>query len=208
MNTSPEHLTRWLGAGSLNIFGRPFAGKDTQGRSLAELFHGSLISSGDILRHAADNTEVQAIRAAGGIIPSELFEAIVIPYLSRTEFADKPLILSEVGRAPGEEAVILRATTQAGHELKAVIVLQLEEDEVWRRFQAAQQKHDRGDRADDRREVLQTRLDAYREKVLPVIDFYREHGLLIEVDGMLAPDAVTDAILDSLTKRANTTHNL
>lgn len=197
-----EHITQkvsdWLGAGSINIFGRPFAGKDTQGRSLAELFNGTMISSGDILRHAQSNTEVQATMAAGEIISSELFESIVIPYLSRSEFGQKPLILSEVGRVPGEEAIILRATAKAGHPLKAVIVLKLEEAEVWKRFEAAQQQHDRGDRADDRREVLETRLKAYREKVLPVIEFYRDRGLLIEVDGTLSRESVTNQILEKL----------
>lgn len=203
MENTAKQISQWLGNGSLNIFGRPFAGKDTQGRLLAEKFNGSMISSGDILRHAQDNSEVQTIMASGGIIPSELFKSIVVPYFSRQQFENKPLILSEVGRVPGEESVIVHATAEAGHPLKAVIVLGLEEADVWQRFEAAQQAHDRGVRADDKREVLETRLKAYREKVLPVIEFYRDRGLLIEVDGTLSRESVTNQILEKLGNLAN-----
>lgn len=201
-NTQINHIAQWLGNGSLNIFGRPFAGKDTQGNILAEFFDGVLLSSGDILRHDHGNKRVQEIMAVGGIIPSELFAEIVVPYLSRPELEGKPLILSEVGRVHGEAEVILQATQQTGHPTKAVITLQLSDEEVWRRFDASQLENDRGERADDKREVLQTRLDAYREKVLPVIEYYRTLGLLIEVDGSQPKDAVTKDIIDGLSRFA------
>lgn len=196
-------ISSWLETGSLNLFGLPFAGKDTQGKLLANAFDGVLISGGDILRHDHGNQRIQEIMAAGGIIPSELFEEIVIPYLSRPELSGHPLILSEVGRVHGEAEVTLNATQQTGHETKAVIFLNMDETEVWSRFEASQQTHDRGERADDNRAVLQNRLDRFREKVLPVIDFYREKGLLIEVDGSRKPHEVSGQILRELYAKAS-----
>lgn len=202
MNDAQNLLQNWLGSGSLNLFGRPFAGKDTQGKMLAEFFDGILVSSGDILRHASDNQRLQEIMAAGAIIPSDLFEEVMVPYLKSDALLAKPLILSEVGRVSGEEQVVLRATESSGHHLKAVIHLNMPEEEVWRRFDTAVQTGDRGQRADDNREVLQTRLDAYREKVLPVIDFYKISGLLIEVDGTKPREEVFANIIKSLQEKS------
>ena len=203
MNEQIQKISDWLGTGSINIFGFPFAGKDTQGNILAGMFGGIMISGGDILRHDHGNEKVQQIMATGGIIPSELFEEIVLPYFSRPELKGKPLILSEVGRMQGEEQVIIRATTSSGHPIKALVLLQLTEAEVWRRFDEAKLEHDRGNRADDRKEVLQTRLDKFYSKVVPVIDFYRKQGLLIEIDGSLPRGEVTANIIKHLANRAN-----
>ncbi len=195
-------ISTWLGTGSINIFGLPFAGKDTQGLALADLLGGVLMSGGDILRHNKDNAELQRIMAAGEIIPSTLWEEIVVPYLGKDEFKNKPLVLSEVGRLEGEQLVIEQATIATGHPQKAVILLSLSDEEVWNRFDASQKEHDRGERADDNREVLQTRLDSYHQKVMPVIDYYRNKGLLIEIDGSMSREEVKNAILDELLSKS------
>jgi adenylate kinase len=204
MEQNIQTIKTWLGSGSLNIFGRPFAGKDTQGRLLADYFGGVMLSGGDILRHSMDNPRVQEIMASGAIIPSDLFEEIVVPFFSHQDLVGKPLILSEVGRVTGEDDVIMKVAEQTAHPEKAVIYLDLAEDDVWQRFEQSQASHDRGDRADDNKAVLQNRLNQYRDKVLPVIDFYRQKGLLIEVSGTLAREEVTAAIIEALAGRANT----
>jgi len=197
-----QTIRKWLGSGSINVFGMPFAGKDTQGRKLAELFGGELISGGDILRHDQGNAKIQEIMAAGGIIPIELFEEVVVPFLSRPELSGKPLILSEVGRQDGEEKVIEKATKASGHPQKAIVYLFLEAEEVWRRFEESKQEHDRGNRQDDKSEVLQTRINNYAQKVVPVIEYYRNKGLLLQVDGRLTREEVTQEVLDDLYRRA------
>lgn len=203
MDNQVKTISEWLGAGSINIFGLPFAGKDTQGKIIADKFGGILISGGDILRHNKDNEKIQKIMAAGGNIPSDLFEEIVLPYFSRPELQNKPLILSEVGRLKGEEQVIMRTTANSGHPTRIVVLLRLSEEEVWRRFEEAKVEHDRGERADDRSEVLQNRLDKFRDQIVPVIDFYREKGLLVEIDGTLDRDEVTNEILRHLYRYAH-----
>ena len=203
MDDRTEIIAKWLGAGSINVFGLPFAGKDTQGKLLAEMFNGVEISSGDILRHSQDNQELQRLLSAGEIIPSALFEEIVLPYFSNSEFQDKPLILSEVGRIEGEQQAVIRAAEGSGHPVKALILLRLSDEEVWRRFDVAKELRDRGERGDDHREVLQTRIDNYHEKVIPVIEYYHDKGLLIEIDGTLMREDVTDEILNSLANRAS-----
>lgn len=120
------------------------------------------MSGGDILRHS-DNQELQRIMVTGEIIPSDLWEQIVVPVLSSSEYTGRPLILSEVGRLEGEQYVI---GTRIDHEwsptksccIVAFIVLK-----SWRRFDASQKEGDRGARADDNRDVIQARLDSYHQ---------------------------------------------
>ena len=200
MDTKIQTIKQWLETGSINIFGLPFAGKDTQGKIFAELFDGILISGGDILRKS-DNQELQTIMAEGKIIPSDLWEQVVVPYFKREELKNKPLILSEVGRLMGEQLVIEKATEESGHTQKAVILLELDDSEIWNRFDASRLANDRGDRADDNKAVLQTRLDNYHQKVMPVLNYYDNKGLLIRIDGSKNKEEVTNQIIDSLYQK-------
>jgi adenylate kinase len=202
MNDRIKIISDWLKTGSIDIFGRPFSGKDTQARLLADLFNGVVIGGGDILRSHHDPKQIEQVLAGGGIVPSDFYIHLVLPYLSRPQFKPKPLLLSAVGRSHGEEPIILKATADSGHPIKAVISLQIDEAEVWRRFEAAKDKGDRGNRADDRRAVLRTRLKKYQDNTVPVIDFYRDKKMLIEVDGTLSREQVTDEILQGLTRFA------
>jgi adenylate kinase len=195
-------ITQWLNGGSINMFGRPFAGKDTQGQILANLFDTKLIGGGDILRSYEDQDVIEKYMAIGDLIPSDLYEQIVVPFLEKQAVKDKPIILSAVGRMHGEEEMVINAMKQSGHPIKAVVLMNMSEEEVFSRFDNAKSEHDRGDRADDNRNALAIRLRKFQEKTIPVIEFYRNHGLLIEVDGMLTRNEVTQEILDSLYKKA------
>jgi len=201
-DTKIESIKNWLGTGSINIFGLPFAGKDTHCRELAELFGGVVIGGGDILRSTGTPRHIQDHIARGSLAPTEDYMKIVLPYFAREEFKNKPLILSSVGRWHGEEAGILEATGQSGHSLLAVIHLAITTDEVRRRWQNAQQIKDRGVRDDDAKHILDTRLQEFKTKTLPAIKFYKDQGMLIEINGMEDKKAVLKAILEELFRRA------
>ncbi len=198
-----DKITTWLDTGSLNIFGRPYAGKDTQARHLAELFNAPIIGGGDILRNTKKIPDhVRKIMHLGELIPIQDYLDIMIPYLSQSTFTGMPLILSSVGRRHGEEQGILQATSSAGHPLKGVVYIDLDELAVRDRWQISQDMADRGQRADDAAEILQTRLNEFRSKTLPVVSFYRDIGLLIEVDGHAPPSQVTSEIINKLSDHA------
>lgn len=197
-------IKSWLGTGSINIFGDPFAGKDTQAEILADLFGAPpAISGGAIMRALPPDSQEQKEMATGGTVTSDLYLRIITPYLAREEFVGKPLMLSTVGRKEGEERPVVTATNTSNHPMKAVILLTLSEAEVWRRFEAAQKDGDRGNRADDSRETLQVRLEVFKRETMPVIDFYREQGLLIEVDGQKSVEEVTNELIDALYIKAS-----
>lgn len=204
--TEISQVTDWLGSGSINLFGLPFAGKDTQGRLLADLFDAHLLGGGDILRGSVIPPQIRAIMDAGELIPTNDYLQIVLPYLEQDQFQGRPLILSSVGRWHGEEAGVIEATAQAGHPLKAVIHLQLDPETMrarWSKDQEERSRGDRGNRSDDAAGVIETRLAEFEQKTLSVIDFYREQGLLHEVDATAPAVEVTAAILEILAARAS-----
>lgn len=190
-------VKNWLGQGSINIFGMPFAGKDTQGGVLADLFGAELMGGGQILRNSIIPPEVKEIMHAGGLVPVADYIRIVLPYLSHKQFDGKPLLLSSVGKWYEEVEGVLEATAAAGHPIKAVILLTVSEDIARARHQKGSE--DRGNRPDDSAEVFDTRLAEFRNKTVPGINIYRKKGLLIEVDGDQTPVEVTNEILAKLT---------
>ena len=123
-------LKNWLGTGSINIFGRPFSGKDTQGKKLAQLFDAPLIGGGDILRASKIPDDVKQIMSRGELIPTNDYVNIVLPYLSQESLRDKALILSSVGRWQGEEIGVMKVLELANHPLKAVIYLEISEENI------------------------------------------------------------------------------
>jgi adenylate kinase len=198
---TPEHLAvikSWLKTGSINIFGLPFAGKDTHGGTLAELLDAPLIGGGEILRSVTLTPELQKTYDAGILTPQEDYLRIVTPYLSKEEFKGKPLILSSVGRWIGEEEGVLKAAEISGHPIKAVIYLHLATEVVHKRWTKSQQKGDRGDRSDDAEHVLDTRIQEFEQKTLPVIEEYRRKGMLIEVNSDAEKHQVIECLLARL----------
>ncbi|MES2630552.1 MAG: nucleoside monophosphate kinase [Patescibacteria group bacterium] len=195
-------IREWLGAGSINIFGRQFAGKDTHGRELVALFDGVLLGAGDIFRNSVIPQHAKAEMDAGRLVPINDFIEIVLPYLSKEEFKNSPLILSSVGRWHGEEQGVVQATKEAGHPLKAVIYLDIAESVSFERWKKSLHIGERNERNDEDREALETRLAEYKEKTLPVINFYKQDGLLIEIDGTLSKEVVLQDIIDALYIRS------
>ena len=196
-------IKAWLGTGSLNIFGLPMSGKDTVGERLAKDLDAKFLSSGIIIR-AFEAEQNQNMTGSGQLIPTNTFYDIILPYFSREEMKDDSLILSSVGRWSGEEDKIMEAAKNGGHEIKAVILLDLTEEEVKNRFEAAKQLNDRGERADDANlEIFETRIREFREKTIPVLNHYDELNLLIKVPADRSRDEVYLSVIDKLVEFIN-----
>lgn len=196
-------IKQWLGSGSINIFGPQYAGKDTQGEVLVKAFGAApLIGGGDILRGSIVPEHVKNIMNQGQLIPTKDYIEIVLPYLAQPDFNGKPLILSAVGRWHGEEQGVLDVTTKANHPLKAVIYMTLSEEIIWQRWEAYKGLRHGGTRQDESKEALEMRLKEFSVKTLPVVEFYRDMGILIEVDGSGSKEKVFADIIDGLGKFA------
>ena len=200
LNEKLEKIRSWLGTGSLNIFGLPMSGKDTVGMRLAEDLQAKFLSSGIIIR-AYEAEQNEDMTGSGKLIPTNTFYDIILPYFSREELRDDSLVLSSVGRWSGEEDKIMEAAKAGGHEIKAVVLLDLTEEEVKNRFEAAKELNDRGERADDANiEVFETRLAEFREKTMPVLNHYDELKMLVKVPAIGSRDEVYTNVIDRLVE--------
>lgn len=196
-------IKEWLGTGSINIFGLPMSGKDTQGIKLAESLDAKFLSSGMIIRAMEQETKTN-YSEKGALIPTNVFYEWVLPYFERRDLFNYPLVLSSIGRWQGEEDQVMSVAAGAGHEIKAVILLNISEADVEQRFEAAKTLNDRGSRADDKDlAIFKTRLQEFREKTMPVLQHYNSLGLLIDVKGDQTREAVFNEIVEKLYQKAS-----
>ena len=204
-----EHIQQWLGTGSINIFGIQFSGKDTVGKRLAELLGAKFLSSGDIMRATFANKESVADKkiweaakvgsTVGQLMPTEEFKVMITQRLAQDDLIGKPLVLSTVGRWIGEEGPVIDALKKGGHDTKAVVLLNISRDEVFRRWELSEHPDARNvGRADEDEDKLNRRLEWFHDKTLPVISVYRQMGILLEVNGEQPRDKVFDDVIDAL----------
>lgn len=198
-------IKNWLGTGSINIFGLPYSGKDTVGIRLAQNLGGKFLSSGLILRDAEKNDKDLALELGAGMLATQdKFRNIVLPYFGRADLAQYPLILSSVGRWIGEETPTIEAAQNANHPIKAVILLNVSEADINTRWQDARVLQDRGKRTDDKeRAILNTRVEEFRTKTMPVIKKYHDMGILVSVNADQPKDNVFDEVILKLAEFAS-----
>ena len=200
MEEKIQLIKEWLGTGSINIFGLPMSGKDTQGIRLAEALGAKFLSSGLIIR-AMEEKEKVNLTDKGQLAPTDLFYKWVLPYFEREDLMESPLILSSIGRCSGEEEQVMSVAEGAGHPIKAAVVLNASEEDVMRRWEAAKILNDRGVRADDNgQEVFKTRIKEFKEKTMPVLRSYNELGILVKVRADFDREAVFENLVSELAE--------
>jgi len=198
------------------MFGPPGSGKGTQGARLAARLRIPHISTGDILREArAAGTELGR-RAAdfmdrGNLVPDAVMVAVVADRLGKPDCAGG-FVLDGFPRTVAQAESLRQALDAARLALQHVVSLQVPEDEIVRRLtgrltcrscgrpwpesgeQAALGRCTcggaLGSREDDRPDAVKRRLEVYASQTEPLIEWYRRHCLLREVDGTGDADAV------------------
>lgn len=210
MDKKLDIIKKWLGTGSINIFGLPFSGKDTIGVHLAEAIGGRFLSSGLILRAAeTEDAALMHEMNAGKLAATDKFRKIVLPYFTREDLREFPLILSSVGRWEGEEYEVIRVAENSGHPVKAAVLLNISEAEVHMRWESAEALNDRGERGDDKSEaVLNERIREFMIKTMPVIETYRKRGLLLPIMARGEREAVYQNLLNALAQKAQSVERI
>lgn len=170
------------------IMGPPGAGKGTQSQILAKRLKGVHLSSGQLLRDSGDEKILQ-VQASGGLVSSEEVQRIVAEAIQRVP-ADMPVILDGFTRKL-EEAQWLNTAGSGLRPISKVICINVDKDE------SIQRSLRRG-RTDDRAGALEERWVDYEMQVKPVLDYYRQQGVLVEVDGSGSVDAVAGRVWEAL----------
>jgi adenylate kinase len=182
---------------NIALFGPPGAGKGTQSEFLTKKYNLYSISTGDLLRkEMAGKTrlglEAQSIIAAGGLVSDEIIVQIIEKTI--TENRGSSGFLFDGFPRTYIQAYILEGLMLKLHtSLNCLISLRVPEEESVRRLL------NRGlssGRSDDNEAVIRNRLREYQEKTLPVLQFYRDKGIYVEVDGTARIDEVHGSITE------------
>jgi adenylate kinase len=185
----------------LILLGPPGAGKGTQAQRLVSK-HGIVqLSTGDMLRAAVRAGTPVGLRAKdimdrGDLVPDEIVVAIVADRISEPD-AKEGFILDGFPRTVAQAEALDHMLREKGLDLDGVVELKVDEGILIRRIESRiRETLARGEplRKDDDPEILKTRLEAYRRQTAPLIDYYRDKGMLRGVDGMAPIDEVTAAI--------------
>jgi len=186
------------------LVGPPGVGKGTQSRNIVAQYSLPHISTGDILRLAiAEQTElgqqVAHYMEQGHLVPDKLIVDVVATRLRQPDCRDGCL-LDGFPRTIVQADALNRELDVDGRSVTAVILLLADAAEVKRRLL---HRSDAEGRADDTEETIAERLRVYRAQTAPLIEYYRDRGVLCEVDGMGTPEEVFQRIQRALQTKAS-----
>jgi adenylate kinase len=208
------------------LLGPPGAGKGTQAKAISEKTSLPHISSGDIFRENLKNqTELGKLAAQyinkGELVPDDVTIAMIHQRLSRPDCQNGAL-LDGFPRTPAQAEALSNILTELQGKVIAVPYISVPEGVLierlsgrWTCRQAGHIFHEKYNpplqpgrcdidgselyqREDDKAETVKRRIRVYLEQTEPLIEYYRQRGLLIEVDGARAIELVTADLLAAL----------
>ena len=200
------------------LMGAPGAGKGTQARLLQERLHLPQISTGDIfraLKHAQTPMaqEVRDIMTRGHLVPDELTIQLVKERTAQDDCQDG-YILDGFPRTPAQAQSLDQLAQEQKKSIVAVLIdvpLELLEkrmtgrrncpvcNEIYNIYFKPPRNDNVCDlhpeaelvqRADDNSETVKARLATYDEQTRPLLDYYKNAGLLRSVDGSREPEVI------------------
>ena len=179
----------------LLLLAAPGGGKGTQGERLASHFGVRHISSGDVLRAAASDgspagREVAAYQQRGDLVPDQIVFDLLVPVVAAAA-ARGGYILDGFPRTVPQAITAADIGARLDFTLDATIYLHVPEEVLVQRLLARA-------RPDDTPDVIRHRLEVFTDTTSPLIEYYRNRGILIEVDADQPPESITDAIVSRL----------
>lgn len=195
------------------LLGLPGAGKGTQATMLEERFGLPHVTSGGLFREMTEQEgeladKVRSIMAEGNLVPDDITIQIVKERISRDDAKDGVILDGFPRTVPQAEALDDLLVESFDSSVTLVPFIKLSESEALERLSGRWVCTENPDhiyhmkfnppeedktcdidgaplyqREDDTPEAQKHRLDVYIEKTEPLIDYYREKGLLVEIDG-------------------------
>jgi adenylate kinase len=210
------------------FLGPPGAGKGTQAAVVAKKMDLAHISSGNIFRENIDNRTALGLRAqeyldSGQLVPDDLTIAMIRERLSLPDCA-QGAILDGFPRTVAQAQELDMMLLDMNGKIECVPFINVSEEVLVERLSGRwiceSEKHvyhlkfnpplkegicdvdgyPLHQRKDDARETVERRIREYNEKTAPLIEYYRQDGKLIEIDGTKDIDQVTSDILNKIDK--------
>ena len=183
----------------LIFLGPPGAGKGTQAKQISKLCNVPHISTGDILRTAvAQQTDLgkkaEFYMNAGELVPDELILGLIRERMTADDTA-QGWILDGFPRNVEQAAFLDELLIELNQPLECVVNLDVPDEVIISRL--VQRGLQEG-RSDDTEETIRNRLDVYRQRTEPLIEFYRNRQRLVSVDGNQLVEVVTGELLKIL----------
>ncbi len=202
----------------LILLGAPGAGKGTVAKMLTKIDGSVQISTGDILRAAVkEGTELgkkaEAYMTAGDLVPDDLIMDLMGERLLQDD-CKAGFLLDGFPRTIPQAEALKALLEKLGIELDFVVNLNVPREEILRRLTTRRTCVDCGaiynvismppkvegkcdkcggdivQRDDETEEAISKRLDVYNEKTAPLANFYKDEGLLLDIDATSSDDVV------------------
>lgn len=212
----------------LMIMGPPGAGKGTQAEVLVKELGITHISTGDMFRAAIkEGTEMgkkaKEYMDKGQLVPDEVVVGMVKDRLSQPDCA-KGFLLDGFPRTLAQAEALSNTIDELGMKFDGVINIDVPRERLMARLTGRRVCKGCGasyhvifnppksegvcntcggelyQRSDDNEETVSNRLDVYEAQTQPLIDYYKERGLLLNINGDQEIDKVLKEILAALKK--------
>jgi adenylate kinase len=208
------------------LLGPPGVGKGTQAKTLSERSGLAHISSGDLFRENLKNqTELgklaQTYMTKGELVPDDVTVAMIRERLSRPDCKDGA-ILDGFPRTPAQADALENMLHQFNGHVDVVPFITADENILVERLSGRWTCRTNGhvfnekfnpekvrglcdfdgselyQRDDDKAETVKRRIDVYLAQTSPLINYYRDHGKLVEIDGTESIEQVTENLLQAV----------
>ena len=179
------------------FLGPPGAGKGTQAKRLAESQSVPHVSTGDMLRAAAESgselgRSVKSILASGALVSDVVMESVVAGRV-RAPDCSRGFLLDGYPRTVPQAFFLAGVVAGLGTRIDHACLIEVPRRELVERML----KRARG--PDDTPDVIARRIDDYDTTTAPLIDFYSARGLLRRVDGVGSMDEVYARLAAAVT---------
>lgn len=214
---------------NLILFGAPGAGKGTQAVELARRFNLIHISTGEIFRDAiAEHSEMGEIAnsyiSKGNLVPDDITVKIVKERLAQ-EDCKNGFILDGFPRTLPQAECLDQICLELNISIDHVIDIEVNEDELIRRLSGRRVCKSCGasyhidfnpskvenvcdkcngelyTRKDDEKESVAVRLKTYKSSTMPLINYYVNKGILVEINGQQEINDVLNEIVEKIGEK-------
>lgn len=176
------------------LLGPPGAGKGTLAKKLVKRNDFQHLSTGEMIRKS-DDKELKDLIAQGKFVPDKTMIKLLKDKLSSMDF-ERGLILDGFPRTLDQAKKLDSILGKMGVGLSNAVYLNINSDTAKERLAKRAEEEDREDDKDE--ETIKQRFKEFKEKTLPIIDFYRRSRKLKDIKSGVPAEEVYSRVVDSL----------